>query len=406
MIRYFTTLVVFSVAGAFAADWPQWRGPNRDGASAETGLLTQWPAGGPKVLWKVPGGGGYSCFAIADGRLFTLVTRGKDELVLALDAATGKELWTVRSDPDRFDDFGSGPRATPTVDGDRVYTLGASGALLCLEAKTGRKLWGLNTLKQFNVENLRWGVSTSPLVEGNLLLVNVGGAGASAVAFDKMTGKVVWQKHDDIAGYSSPVAITVDGVRIVVFFTGEALIALSPADGAEHWRIPWKTSFDCNIATPIWSEKDKLLFISSGYDKGCAAVRLAGKGGRVSAEIAWQSRAMRNHHSSCVLHNGKLYGFDGNGPAVLKCLDPATGKTEWVDRSVGKGSLLLVDGHLIALSEEGEMALIAAEPAGYKEKARCKPFDTLCWTMPVYLGGRLYLRNEIDIVCLQAGTPK
>jgi outer membrane protein assembly factor BamB len=386
-----------------AADWPQWRGPARDGVSAETGLLTAWPAGGPRLLWKVPGGGGYSCPAIAGGRLFTLVSRDKDEIVLCLDAKSGKELWTVRSDADRPDDFGSGPRATPTVDGDRVYTLGASGSLMCLQAADGKSIWSADILKQFSAENLRWGVSGSPLVEGDLLIVNSGGRGASCVAFDKKTGKVVWAGHDDLAGYAAPTAITVDGVRQIVFFTGDAVLGVSPTDGAEHWRIPWKTSYDCNIATPVWSAKDKLLFVSSGYDKGCAAVRLAGKAGKVAAEIAWQSRAMRNHHASCVLHDGKLYGFDGNGPAVLKCLELTTGRTLWTDRSIGKGSLMLADGHLIALSEEGELALIAADPAGYKEKARCKPLDSLCWTMPVLSGGRLYLRNESEILCLQAG---
>jgi len=383
------------------ASWPRWRGPNNDGVSTEAATIAAWGGKGPTELWRVDGGGGYSTFAIAAGRVITLVSRGDVEIVLALDAVTGKELWSVKSDADREDGFGSGPRSTPTIDGKHVYTLGANGTLMCLDVSNGREVWKTNILKQFNADNLRWGVSTSPLVEGDLLLVNAGGAGASMVAFNKTDGKVVWKVEDDGAGYASPIAITVGGVRNVVFFTAAGLVGLDPKSGSLHWRIAWQTQYDANIASPVWVESTRMLVVSSGYDRGCAGIRLAAVDLKVRAEKVWENRELKSHQATPVLVNGKLYGFDGNGPAVLKCIDPATGDRLWVNRSVGKGSLTAVGDTLVVFSERGDLALVAADPAAYREKARFKPFNGKCWAVPVYTGGRLYLRDEREIVCIE-----
>ncbi len=213
-------------------DWPQWRGPRRDGVSLETGLLLQWPRTGPTELWRAEAGAGYSSFAVAAGRAYTILQDGDNEAVVCWKADTGKESWRFRYPARYVNDWGSGPRSTPTVDGDYVYTVGATGLFHCLKADTGAKLWQHNLLEEFNAENLTWGVSFSPLIEGDLIYTNPGGPnGGSLAAFNKRSGKLVWKALDDAAGYSSPIAITAAGVRQIVFFTGKHLVGVAPADG-------------------------------------------------------------------------------------------------------------------------------------------------------------------------------
>lgn len=376
--------------------WPQWRGPNRDGISLETGLRTRWPSGGLPVLWKVPGGDGFSSLSIVDGRVYTMVEREEAEWVLCLDAETGQELWKVRSAGSyREPQGGNGPRATPTVDGPRIYTLGATGSLMCLDRLSGGVLWQRNILKDFQAENLQWGVSTSPLVEGNLLLVNVGGPQASVVAFHKISGEVVWKSYDDVAGYSSPIAIDVDGVREVVFFCGRSVVGLSPADGTVHWKHPWTTLSDMNIATPIYSPP--YLFISSGRGTGSGVFRLEARNGSVQAVSVWKSRVMQNHFNSCVQRGRYVYGFDNS---ILKCIRLADGEVMWADRSVGKGSLIAAQGHLWILGEQGDLGVAEATPEGYREHGRMKILEYKSWTPPALAGGRLYVRDQQHIACI------
>ncbi len=376
--------------------WPQWRGINRDGISEEGGLLSEWPQQGLPVLWKVAGGDGFSSLAISDGRVYTFVDRDKTEWAVCLNADSGEELWKVSTSPSFEDpEGGDGARATPTVDGSRVYFLGATGALRCLDKKTGATLWQRNILKDFNASNLNWGVSTSPLLEGDLLLVNVGGPGASVVAFDKTTGKVVWKAHDDVAGYASPLPITVEGIREIVFFGGKAVFGLSPEDGTLHWRHEWLTTSEMNIATPIFS--DPLLFVSSGRGTGSGLFRMSREGNGVSAEVLWTKKLMQNHYNGCILVGDYLYGFDNS---ILKCMRLEDGEEIWADRSVGKGSLIAAQGHLFILGEQGDVAMAKATPEGYQELGRMKILDYKSWTPPSLAGGRLYLRDQQNIACL------
>ena len=377
-------------------EWPQWRGPKRNGLSSETGLLTRWPPEGPRVLWKIPGGEGFSSLAISENRVYTLIDRGNAEWVLCLDTGTGQDLWRVRSaDSYQEPQGGNGPRSTPTVDGPRLYTLGATGVLLCLDKKTGEMLWRRSILADFDAANLHWGVSTSPLVEGDLLLVNVGGPGASVVAFNKYTGKVVWKDHHDVAGYSSPIAITVDGVREIVFFGGRSIMGLSPDDGELHWRHPWITLSDMNIATPIFS--NPFLFISSGRGTGSGLLRLSRKGKQVHAEVQRTSKVMQSHFSSCVLVGKYVYGFDNT---ILKCIRLEDGEVMWADRSVGKGSLISAQGHLFIVGEGGDIGVAEATPEGYREHGRLRILEYKSWTPPALASGKLYLRDEKHIACL------
>lgn len=382
---------------ALAADWPQFRGPNRDGISRETGLLRSWPAGGPEVLWKIPLGEGYSHLAVSKGRLFTLYGEGANDYAAAWDAATGKQLWKVPLGRKFVNDQGNGPRSTPTVDGGLVYALTATGRLAALSSADGKRVWEHDLGAEFDAEAPQWGVSTSPLVEGNLLLVDAGGSGGkSLIAFDKKTGRVVWASQREVAGYSAPIAITVGGVRQVIFFTGRAVLSVSPRDGRLFWRVPWKTNWDVNAAAPVFVPPDR-LYVSSGYGTGGALFKIEVKGGRVGAEEVWRSRKMKNQFSSSVFHGGHIYGFDNS---VLKCIDAATGEEKWKESGFGHGSLILADGHLVVLSERGKLSLVEATPAGYREKGSSQVLSGKCWTAPTLADGRLYLRNEEEMLAL------
>ncbi len=394
------SFAVASLARAAQADWPQFRGPQRDGVSAEKGLLKSWPKEGPKVLWKVAIGDGYSHLSVAANRIYTMYGLGEDELVACHDAATGKELWRYRTDSKWRDSQGNGPRATPTVDGETVYALGARGKLVALDTKAGKLLWAVDLVKEHGAAIPQWGISTSPLVEGDLLLVDVGGsAGKSAMAFEKKTGKVAWSSQTDKPGYSAPVIVTVGGVRQALFFTGTKLSALAPADGKLYWQIPWQTSYDINAAMPLFVPPDK-LFVSSGYDTGSALLRIRASGGgaSVAVEELWKTKLMKNQFSSSVIKDGYLYGFDNR---ILKCLELASGTERWKQGGMGHGSLILADGHLIVLSERGRLALVEANPAEYREKAGLEVFSSKCWTAPTLANGVLYLRDESQMLALK-----
>jgi len=393
-------LAGFTVA---AADWPQFRGPNRDGISLEAGVLKQWPSGGPRVLWKIPLGEGFSQVVVVKDRLYAFYGQGNDEVAAALNAATGKQLWRVRIDNKYMSDQGNGPRSTPTVDGGLVYILSASGKLAALKTANGQTAWQHDLPGEYGARIPQWGISTSPLVEGNLLLVNVGGTGnKSVIAFEKTTGKPVWTSQSNGAGYSAPIGITVRGVRQLIVFAADSVLSLSPKDGKLLWRVPWETSYDVNAAAPIFFPPDK-LFISSGYNTGAALFQIKVTGNQVSAAEIWRSREMKNQFSSSILHNGTLYGFD-NG--TLKALDAATGEERWKQRGLGHGSLILAAGNLIVLSDRGTLALLEATPREYKQLGAIRALEGKCWTAPTLANGRLYLRNEEHLIALDWNAPK
>jgi len=381
-------------------DWPQWRGPNRDGISKETGLLKSWPSDGPKVLWRVPSGEGYSGIVIANGRGYTLYGQSGSEFAVCFDPANGKELWRFKSDALFGNDQGNGPRSTPVVDGELVFNLSGNGKLHALNTKDGKAAWSHDLRAEYGGKIPTWGISTTPLVEGNLLIVDVGGkSGHSVMAFDKASGKVVWKSESDIPGYSAPIAITTNGVRQVLVFTGSGLVSVAPNDGKFFWRYDWETRYDVNAATPVFIPPDK-IFISSGYGKGAALLQTQAGNGNATMREVWKSREMKNHFSSSILHNNYLYGFDD---AFLTCLDIATGQPKWQQRGFNKGSLLFADSHLIVLGEYGNLALVETTPAGYKEKANAQVLKGKCWTMPTLAGGKLYLRNQSEMLCLEVG---
>jgi outer membrane protein assembly factor BamB len=389
-----------------ATDWPQWRGPHRDGVSADTGLLPSWPDDllQRRKRWEHKTGEGFSSVVVAGGRAYTLFQDGDSEAVVCWDAVTGDERWRFRYRCHYVNGFGSGPRSTPTVDGDRVYTVGGTGLMHCLKTEPassgGEVVWAVDLLKEFHAENLKWGVSFSPLIEGDLVYVNPGGPGGySVAALNKHTGATVWHALDDPAGYSSPVAATLANRRQIVFFTGNAVLGVSPADGALYWRYSWPTQEGVNSATPV--VVGDYVFITSAYGRGCALLKIEddGSGGQRPALVYKNRRLLRGHFSSPVFYQGHIYGFDDSR---LICLDFRTGQECWrVEQRFNKGSLLIADGRLIILGEYGTLALAEANPKAYRELSVVPLFDrTRCWSVPALANGLLYVRNEEQIVCL------
>jgi outer membrane protein assembly factor BamB len=387
--------ILTAVAQKPVADWPQWRGPNRDGVSKETGLLKQWPEGGPPLVWKATGAGtGYSSMAIANGRIFTMGLRGDREYIIAFDVATGREAWATAHGRAYRDSRGDGPRGTPTIEGNKGYALGASGDLSCFDTTTGRVLWTLNVLSKFGGSNPNWGLSESPLVLGDKVLVNAGGPGASIVALNKKDGSVIWKSQSDQAAYSSAIAVNAGGVDQVVFFTSKRAMGLDVRDGRLLWEYQRPANDVANVATPV--ARANRVFISSDYGTGGGVVEIKAAGNGVRADEIYFTREMKNHHSSSVLVGDYLYGFSSS---ILTAMKFDSGEIAWRDRSVGKGSLVYADGNLYCFSENGVVGLVAASPAGYREKGRftIKQESLPTWTHPVVAGGRLYIRDQNTI---------
>ncbi|MCA1628439.1 MAG: PQQ-like beta-propeller repeat protein [Acidobacteria bacterium] len=361
--------------------------------SKETGLLKQWPDGGPPLAWKNTGAGrGYSSLAVVGGRIYTMGLRGDREYVIAFEAATGKEVWATPHGSAFRNDRGDGPRGTPTVEGNRLYALGGNGDLSCLDADTGRRMWTLNVLQKFGGSNIRWGISESPLVVGEKVLVNAGGPGAAVVALNKKDGSLIWKSQSDKAGYSSAILLEAGGTKQVVFFTSQRALGLDLRDGRLLWEYERAANNVANAATPV--ARGNRVFISSDYGTGAGLVEIkAGERGAVTTQEVYFTKDMRNHHSSSILIGDHLYGFSSG---ILTAMRFDTGEIAWRDRSVGKGSLVYADGHLYCLSENGVVGLVEATPAAYREKGRFSiPQDSLpTWTHPVVAGGRLYLRDQ------------
>jgi outer membrane protein assembly factor BamB len=397
-----------------ATPWPQWRGPNRDGISAETGMRTDWSQSPPKIVWKHPIGEGYSSFAVAHGRLYTMDGEGNTERIVCLSADSGEEIWSHRYTTQVAKTAHHGPKATPTIFEGLIYTIGAFGDFYCLsEAATQGKpqvIWKHDLQKEFEAEksNSGYGFSSSPLVEGDLVCVQAGGQKGSVVAFDRKNGKVIWTALSDMNGYSSPVAATIADIRQIICFTSKGVAGLKVADGATLWYYDWASREEgCNIATPV--VVGDYVFISSSQGAGCVLLRISKDDrGAFKAEPVYvmRNKVMRNYYSSCIFHEGFLYGFDV-GPGNLKCIDFRTGAERWADKTRPKGTLIYADGHLIVLTESGTLKSIKASPEGIKLDGKVENIvDTReLWTLPVIANGRLYLRESQSILCLDVKKP-
>ncbi len=380
---------------ARANDWPNWHGPNRDGVSSESGWLDRWPESGPPIAWEARVGTGFSSFAVAGGKVFTAGNENNTDTIYCLDSDTGKILWRHSYPADLGDKFfEGGTAATPTVEGGRVYTFSRRGDAFCFEAATGKVVWSKNIHQEFNTRVPTWGFASSPVVFENEILLNAGEAG---LALDKATGKTLWQSANKDAGYTTPLLVQRGGEWQAILASGRAYRAVNARTGVESWQIRWMTEFGVNASDPV--VKDDLLFVSTGYDKGAALFKM----GAGAPEEIWRNKSMRNQFNSCVLLDGRLYGFDGNSDAgaSLKCLDLATGAEKWAEPATGSGGLSAADGKLIVLGEHGELMIAPASASGFKPIARAQVLGGKCWTSPVLANGRIYCRNAAgDAVCV------
>jgi outer membrane protein assembly factor BamB len=397
------TVLLVTATTMLGADWPQWRGPDRTDVSKETGLWKKWPEEGPKRVWLYKEAGlGYAGPAIVGGKFFTMGTRDNEEVLLALDANTGKELWVAKLGRILENNWGNGPRGTPTVDGDHVFTLSGEGNLVCAQIADGKILW-TTAMKDVGGKIPGWGYTESVVVDGDQVVCTPGGDQGTIAAFNKADGKVRWQSKDikDKAQYASIIPATINGEKQYVQLTMESVFAVSPKDGALLWRVdfPGKTAV---IPTPI--VKDNLVFVTAGYGVGCKLIEI--KPGNQAAEV-YANKVLKNHHGGVVLVGDHLYGHsDGVG---WVCMEFKTGNQVWAERSkLGKGAVSCADGMLYCLDEgSGAVALVEASPKGWSEQSRFKldPQTTIrspqghIWTHPVIANGKLYLRDQDLIYC-------
>jgi len=387
-----TTLLLLAAFSSFvhAADWPIWRGPDKNGISSEKLAGTE-----VKPLWKAQIGIGFASFTVTDGRVFTSGHEDGKDTVFCFDAVTGKEVWKHSYKADLGDKYyEGGTSAGPVIEGDKAWHLSRWGDLICFEAATGKIVWQKNFLAETEAEIPEWGFSGSALIHGANLILNIGQNGA---VFEKATGKLVWKSEADTAGYSTPHLITVNGKEQVVLSTRRAYKGVDPSNGTVLWEHTWNTSYGVNAADPILSGTK--LFISSGYNKGCALLDLAS----ATPTEVWRSRVMRNQFNSSVLIDGHLYGSDGDAgkSASLKCIDFATGTEKWSEAGTDFCSLMAADGKLIVLTEKGELIIAKADPAKFEPISRTQVLSGRCWAVPVLANGRIYARNAAgDMVCV------
>jgi len=388
-----TVLSASAASAQETFDWPQWRGPRRNGISAEKDFVTSWPKEGPHRVWTARVGVGYSSVAVVGGRLYTMGNVSDVDHVMCLDVATSKLLWDYRypcaaADPNGY----PGPRCTPTVDGNLVFTVSRNGHVLCLNATSGALVWTKNLVGDFGGRIPQWGFAGSPLVEGDLLILETGASGRSTAALDKKTGRVVWANGNSAAGYGSPIAFDLARDRAVAVFSASGLTGRAASNGRILWHYNWRTSYDVNATTPIIF--DDKIFISSGYGSGCALLQVSAG----SVQSVWSNKNMRNHMNSCVLWQGHLYGFD---EGQLRCLDVITGAVKWSTPTYGKGSLMLADGRLILYGERGRLGLADASPAGFQEITAAQILGgSSTWAPPVLANGHIYCRSLGDLVRL------
>ena len=409
------------------SDWPTFLGPNQDGVSPETGILKAWPADGLKVVWETQMGLGYAPPVVSRGRLFHF-DRVRDECVLTCRTAeTGKLLWKF-SYPTDYDDlygYSPGPRACPVVDDDRVYTLGPEGMLHCVTVADGKKVWAIDTQKDFHVHQNFFGVGSVPVVEGDLLIVAVGGSpagprprdlreargnGSGIVAFDKRTGKVAYRSTDELASYASPIVRTIDGRRLGLYFARGGLIGFDPKTGKLDFRFPWRAKIEesVNASNPV-VVGDKVL-VTECYGPGGALVKVKPGG----VEKIWtdadadRDRRLACHWNTPIHVDGYVYGSSGRheNEAELRCVELTTGKVQWSEKRLSRASLTLIDGHFLCLTETGELLLLKANPAKYDRAARwVTDLDGPCWAAPVVAQGLMYIRGKDRLVCVELIPP-
>lgn len=392
------SLMLFMAPGrSESADWPRWRGPDLNGISRETGWSPRALNAEPRILWRASLGTGFASFAVARGKVYSTGNTADTDTLFCFDAESGRELWRF-SHPEPLDGqwFEGGTTATPTVDGDAVYILSRTGLLAALDAATGAVTWKKEIAREVGATKPTWGFSGSPYVQGDMLVVNVGKFGTALV---KKTGTIVWTTGREESGYATPVPCEINKRKGLAIFGGKEFAVVDPLSGREEWNYPWKTEYDVNAADPIISG-DK-IFLSSGYSTGGALIDLSA--GR--PREAWANQNMHTMFNPAVLIGGFLYGISGqaghSGDSGLACVEFATGKLRWLEKSLMFGAMTATTDKLIAISEKGELVIADVNPDKFVADSRGQVLGGRCWTTPVLADGRVYIRNaKGDMICV------
>ena len=419
-IAPFSRLVPLSLAllgfviDPWASEWPQYRGANHDGVSTDA-ILREWPASGPREVWRKAVTDGFSSFAVSQGRAFTQVRRTIDgssrEVCIALDSDTGNELWATSVGTAKYDSGGDdgaagngggdGPRSTPTVDENRVFVSTSTLSLFCLNATNGAVIWQSDLRQNYQGVNISWQNAASPLIDGERLFVNCNAGAGSLLALNKADGSLAWRSQTDKLTHSTPVAATILGVRQIIFMTQTGLVSVAPDSGTVLWRYPFKYS-TATSASPVVA--DDIVYCSAPYGIGAGAVRISLTGTNLTANELWpRSSRLINEWSTPVYYRGYLYGLYGQsqyGYAPLKCVEVATGTEQWSESGFGPGGVLLVDGQILVLSDVGDLVLVQPDPTAYQEVARYHALEGKCWNSPAVANGRIYARSTTEAVCL------
>jgi len=386
------------------SDWLQWGGPSRNFTTNSKGLAAAWPSTGPKRLWSRPLGAGHSAILVSGNTLYTMYNQGEQEVVIALAADTGKTIWEYKYDapsPAGMDyEFGVGPHSTPLLVGGLLYTVGATGKLFALDKKTGKVAWAHDLWTEYGGTKRGRGYSCSPIAYKNTVILTLGGPGQALIAFNQKDGTVAWKNQTLDMSPSSPIIVNVDGQDQLIAFLGKVVAGIDPNNGNLLWSHPHVTEWGLNISTPIWGN-DNLLFISSAYSGGSRVLKLTQKDGKTTVEELWFHRRMRLHHSTAIRIGDYIYGSSGDfGPAFLAAVNVKTGEIAYQDRSFPKSNLLLAEGKLIILDEDGNLALATATPTELKVISKVSVMRNLAWTVPTLVGTKLYLRDRHTIMAL------
>ena len=382
-------------------DWPNWRGPNRDGISKETGWSTTWLQEGPKTLWKDSIGIGFASMAVSGDRVYAMGNTANNDILYCFDAVTGNPIWKQPYPCPLYANMHEGgPCSTPTVDGDAIYTFSKNSDAIRFDKATGKIVWQKNLIKELGVQNLTWYFAGSVVPAGDLVIIS---AGTSGVGLKKADGSVAWKSGTDVCGYATAVPATLAGQKCLILVGAKEVFGIDPATGKVLWHNPWPAFQNINATDPIVVDDSRIL-VSTGYNMGSALWKI-GADGTVSE--VWRNKNMSNQLNASVLWNGYLYGFNGNvggggpGNGKLTCLDVKTGDVKWSQGGLGTGSVMLADGKLIVLGEGGKLVIAPAWPDGYKELASAQILTGKCWTVPVLANGLLYARNAPgDLVCV------
>lgn len=389
----------------FAADWPQFLGPNRNGISDETGLLNEWPASGPAEVWRVPGGVGMSAVVVSGGTACTLVQTDGQQFLIALDAKTGQQEWRTAIVPEFRNQMGNGPRATPAIADGAAFVFTGDGTLARVELASGDLTWKVPTFERHPGKVADYGMACSPVIWSDVVVVTIGARDATIVAFDLKSGETRWTfGKREAAGYSSPAVLNVGGQEQLVAMTGASVYGVSKT-GQRLWFYPHVTDYDCNIATPLLV--DGKVFVSAGENHGSTLLGLLPVADRFRPSVAWESlgtgSVLRNEWQTSIYLGGYLYGFDNVGSAGpvthLTCVHPKTGKVAWQEARFGKGNLIAADGKLFMSTMKGELVVAKASPVAYQEIGRKQIIETTRQA-PSLANGLLYLRDDAEIVCL------